>query len=88
LAKTVRKVRNLGLLPHVGRIQPTDRIPLGSYIEEVEEMHKKTIDPVTGRIYLRHNLTDDARDRARRKARMVDSKTTDFADYDTVETPE
>lgn len=56
VAKTVKKMRNLGLLPYVGLLKPTDKIPIGSYIEEVEEMHKKTIDPVTGRLFLKHSI--------------------------------
>ena len=32
MAKIVRKMRNLAIIPTVGRIQPTDKIPLGSYI--------------------------------------------------------
>ncbi len=54
VAKTIKKMRHLGLLPFVGVLAPTDKIPLGNYIDEVEEVHKKTIDPVTGRIYMRH----------------------------------
>ena len=68
VAKTVKKMRNLGLLPYVGLMKPTDKIPLGGYIEDVEEMHRKTIDPVTGRLFLRHSLQDDARDKAIRAA--------------------
>jgi ribosomal protein S18 len=56
VAKTVKKMRHLGLLPFVGVLKPTDKIPLGNFIDDVEEMHKKTIDPVTGRMYLRHTL--------------------------------
>lgn len=54
MAKTIKKMRHLGLLPFVGVLAPTDKIPLGNYIDEVEEVHKKTIDPVTGRIFMRH----------------------------------
>jgi hypothetical protein len=49
-------MRNEFLLPHVGVIKPTDKISLGSYMEDIEEMHKKTIDPVTGRLYLKYSL--------------------------------
>lgn len=56
VAKTVKKMRNLGILPYVGKIQPTDKIPVGSYIQDIEEMHKKTIDPVTGRMFMKHTL--------------------------------
>lgn len=40
-------------------IKPTDRIPLGHFLEDMEEMHKKTIDPVTGRLFLKHSLQDE-----------------------------
>jgi hypothetical protein len=56
VAHTIKKVRDMALFPHVGLIKPTDKIPLGSYIEDMEEMHKKTIDPVTGRLFLKHSL--------------------------------
>ena len=56
VAKTIKKMRDLRLFPHVGLIKPTDKIPVGSYIEDLEEMHKKTIDPVTGRMFLKHSL--------------------------------
>lgn len=87
VAKTVKKMRNLGLLPYVGLIKPTDKIPLGGYIEDVEEMHKKTIDPVTGRLFLRHSLQEDARDRAIRAAQRLQQQTTDSA-YEVSESPE
>ena len=66
IAFTVKKMRHLGILPWVGLIKPTDKIPIGSYIEDIEEMHRKTIDPVTGRLFLKHSLTDDMRDRHKR----------------------
>ena len=59
-------MRHLGILPWVGLIKPTDKIPIGSYIEDIEEMHRKTIDPVTGRLFLKHSLMDDMRDRQKR----------------------
>lgn len=49
-------MRSQFIIPPVGRMKPTDKIPLGSYIEEVEEMQKKTIDPVTGRLFIKHSL--------------------------------
>lgn len=66
---------------------PTDKIPLGQYIDDIEEMHKKTIDPVTGRMYLRHSLQDDARDQARRAARKADDRSRHF-EYEVEETSE
>lgn len=80
-------MRNLGLLPYVGNIQPTDKIPIGSYIEDVEEMHKKTIDPVTGRLFLRKNLQEDAKDKAIRAAAKLNNEAAESA-YETKETEE
>lgn len=74
VAKTVKKMRNLGVLPYQGFIMPTDKIPIGSYIQDIEELHKKTIDPVTGRMFMKHNLTDDLRDKRVREKAMVDRK--------------
>ena len=74
VAKTVKKMRNLGVLPYVGHIQPTDKIPIGSYIQDIEEMHRKTIDPVTGRMFMKHTLQDDLRDKRVREKAMVDRK--------------
>lgn len=88
VARVIKKMRHLGLLPFVGALLPTDKISLGQWIDEVEEMHKKTIDPVTGRMYLRHSLQDDARDRFRRNAARVDERTSYFGDYETEETSE
>jgi len=59
------------LLPTVGLIKPTDKIALGSYIEDIEEMHKKTIDPVTGRLFMKYSLQDDLKQKLdREKARF------------------
>ena len=51
VAKTIKMARDMGMFPHVGLIKPSDKIPLGSFMEDMEEMHKKTIDPVTGRLF-------------------------------------
>lgn len=58
VAKTIKKMRHLRLIPFVGMIKPTDKIPLGNYIEDLEEMHRKTIDPVTGRMFMKYSLQD------------------------------
>lgn len=56
VSRTIKKMRAQFLLPTVGVIKPTDKIALGSYLEDIEEMHKKTIDPVTGRLFLKYSL--------------------------------
>ena len=79
VAKTIKKMRHLGILPSVGLITPTDKIPIGSYIQDIEELHKKTIDPVTGRMFLKHTLQDDLRDKRLREKAMVDRKAENIA---------
>ena len=66
VAHVVKKMRHLGIFPYVGLVKPTDKIPMGSYIEDIEEMHRKTIDPVTGRLFMKHSLMDDMRERHKR----------------------
>jgi small subunit ribosomal protein S18 len=79
VAKIVKKMRHLGILPFAGLIQPTDKIPVGSYIQDIEELHKKTIDPVTGRIFMKHTIQDDLRDKRVREKAMVDRKSEKIA---------
>ena len=31
----------MGLIPYVGLIKPTDKIPVGSYIEDIEEINAR-----------------------------------------------
>jgi len=33
----------MGIIPYVGLIKPTDKIPVGSYIEDVEEITAKLL---------------------------------------------
>ena len=54
------------LFPHVGMMKPTDKIPLGTFMEDMEEMHKKTIDPITGRMFLKHSLQDEMKVKEKR----------------------
>ena len=77
-------MRHLGVLPFVGLVQPTDKIPIGSYIQDLEEMHKKTIDPVTGRMFLKHSLQDDLRDKRIREKAMIDRKSQYMATPDAI----
>ena len=72
-------MRHLGVLPSSGKLQPTDKIPIGSYIQDIEETFKKTIDPITGRMFMKHNLTDDLRDKRVREKAMVDRKHREIA---------
>lgn len=66
VAKTIKKVRDMEIFAHVGLLKPTDKIPVGSFIEDLEEMHKKTIDPVTGRMFLKHSIQDTLKDKEQR----------------------
>lgn len=74
MAKTVKKVRAMALFPHVGLLKPTDKIPLGSFIEDMEEMHKKTIDPVTGRMFLKHSLQDELPKKEKRQIEKLEER--------------
>lgn len=79
VSKTIKRVRDLDLIAHVGLIKPTDRIPVGSYIEDLEEMHKKTIDPITGRMFLKHSLQDELPVKERRIRAATEER---FADVE------
>ena len=74
VAKTMKKMRHLGVIPYVGLIAPTDKIPIGSYIQDLEELHRKTIDPITGRMYMKHTVQDDLRDKRIREKAALDRK--------------
>lgn len=74
VSRTVKKLRAQFLLPTVGLIKPTDKIALGSYIEDVEEMHKKTIDPVTGRLFMKYSLQDDLKDKLKREKERFEER--------------
>ena len=67
-------MRSQFILPYVGVIKPTDKIALGSYIEEIEEMHKKTIDPVTGRLFLKYSLQDDLEVKLKRERERMEKR--------------
>jgi hypothetical protein len=67
-------MRHQFLLPSVGVIKPTDKIALGSYIEDIEEMHKKTIDPVTGRLFMKYSLQDDLKDKLKREKERFEER--------------
>ena len=82
VAHTIKRVRDLELFPHVGLIKPTDKIPVGSFIEDLEEMHKKTIDPVTGRMFLKHSLQDSY---PAKEARIKSTLESRFADLESTE---
>lgn len=66
LAKTIKHVCDMELFAHVGLLKPTDKIPVGSFVEDLEEMHKKTIDPVTGRMFLKHSLQEELSNKEKR----------------------
>lgn len=74
VSKTIKKMRAQFLLPTVGLIKPTDKIPLGSFMEDIEEMHKKTIDPVTGRLFLKHSLQDDLKIKLKREKERFEER--------------
>ena len=55
LAKTVKHARNLGLLPHVDNIKPSDKIPLTTTYNDFIEDVAKVVDKNNGMIKLIHN---------------------------------
>jgi DNA-directed RNA polymerase subunit H (RpoH/RPB5) len=67
-------MRSQFILPYVGVIKPTDKIPLGSYMEEIEEQHRKSIDPVTGRLFLKYSLQDDLNDKLERETALFEER--------------
>lgn len=67
-------MRSQFILPYVGVIKPTDKIPLGSYMEEIEEQHKKSIDPVTGRLFLKYSLQDDLNEKLERERAVLEER--------------
>jgi len=56
VAKTVKRLKNIGLLPHVGLLKPTDKINISTHIHDVEELNKRIIDPVTGRMFVKDKV--------------------------------
>lgn len=53
LARTVKHMKSIGLLPTTGLLKLTDKINLGTHINDVEELNKKVIDPLTGRLFVK-----------------------------------
>lgn len=43
-------------------------------MEDIEEMHKKTIDPVTGRLYLKYSLQDDLKTKLERQKQRFEER--------------
>lgn len=79
VAKTIKRVRDLEVFSHVGLLKPTDKIPVGSFVEDLEEMHKKTIDPVTGRMFLKHSLQEELHNKEKRIFGTLEERLADTA---------
>ena len=54
LVKTVKHARNLGLLPHIEYIKPSDKIPLTSTYNDFMEDTAKVVDKKSGMIKVIH----------------------------------
>ena len=80
IATTIKHSRDLGLFPHAGLIKPTDKISLGSFMEDMEEMHKKQVDPLTGRMILKTSIQDDLREKEARQKEALEER---FKDVET-----
>jgi len=63
-------------------IKPTDKIPLGNYIEDLEEMHRKTIDPVTGRMFMKYSLQDSLKQKLPRQTEHFEER------FDHIDSPD
>ena len=50
VSKLAKKLKDMDLLPHAGVIKPSDKVPMKSLLEEVEDQLQQLVDPVTGRI--------------------------------------
>lgn len=58
LQVVVKQARNMGMLPYVGLVRPTDKLSLRSFYEDLEEYNKKSIDPLTGKLYYTTGQSD------------------------------
>lgn len=58
LKRVVKHARNMGMIPYVGLVRPTDKLSLRSYYEDLEEFNKKSIDPLTGKMYYNTGSSD------------------------------
>lgn len=45
LARVIKHAKNLNLFPYKAMIQPTDKIPLTTNMQDLESLHRKYIDP-------------------------------------------
>lgn len=41
-------------MPVIGSLKPTDKINIQTHIHDVEELNKKVVDPLTGRLILKN----------------------------------
>lgn len=58
LSRVIKHSKNLNLFPYKAMIAPTDKIPLASNMEDLEELHRKHIDPLTGTIYWKKDVKE------------------------------
>ena len=58
VAKTIKHVRNLGLLPFCDYIKPQDKLPLTSILTNFYDSSIKVVDQNTGRINIIQNPSD------------------------------
>lgn len=56
LATTISHARQMQLIPSAGNIRPTDKLSLKSFYEDLEEYNRKSIDPFTGKLYMRGEI--------------------------------
>lgn len=69
LARTIKHAKALNLFPYKGLVKPTDKMPLMSNFEDLEEFNKKHVNPITGTIYRTKDIKMNS-DRERIKERL------------------
>jgi ribosomal protein S18 len=73
VAHTIKRLKHINLIPWVGVIKPTDKISLGSHMKDLEEMNKKIIDPVTGRLFIKDKVQlENERDEVYRQKKFAE----------------
>ena len=59
--KAIKRARQMQLLPSNSSLKPSDKQSLSTLISDVQNMCRKAIDPVTGRIYQYSELAKNKR---------------------------
>jgi len=60
------------LLVANSEVSPADKVPLGSFFMDIEEMHRKSVDPVTGQLIIKNEMQDNLATRKQRYLNRLD----------------